>query len=133
MRGEIRSAGGHLAGATSSSWASRATLVVGLAMLAACGSGSSGSSGDEGGSTTPPPATSDCSSSTTSFDSTFDGIQQEIFQKHGCTDDLCHGSSKQGGLQLTADVSYENLIQVHSTESEFNRVEPGDQNQTSSG
>jgi hypothetical protein len=131
MRGEIRSAGGHLAGAASSSWASRATLVVGLAMLAACGSGSSGgSSGDGGGSTTPPPATSDCSSSTTSFDSTFDGIQQEIFQKHGCTDDLCHGSSKQGGLQLTADVSYENLIQVHSTESEFNRVEPGDQNRS---
>jgi len=99
-------------------------VALSLATLAACGGGGGGGGGT--GSVTPPPV-SDCTGSANSFDSTFEGVQKEIFEKHGCTDDLCHGSAKQGGLQLTADVSYENLLQVHSTESEFNRVEPGDQ------
>ncbi|HZR80643.1 MAG TPA: hypothetical protein VFD92_06070 [Candidatus Binatia bacterium] len=100
--------------------------------LAACGGGGSGGASGGGGGepTTPPPTTGNCDTSSTSFDSTFAGIQKQIFEAHGCTDDLCHGSSKQGGLQLTADVSYENLLQVHSTESEFNRIEPGDQNRS---
>jgi hypothetical protein len=99
-------------------------VALSLATLAACGGGGGGGGGT--GSVTPPPV-SDCTGNANSFDSTFEGVQKEIFEKHGCTDDLCHGTAKQGGLQLTADVSYENLLQVKSTESEFNRIEPGDQ------
>ena len=44
---------------------------------------------------------------------------------HGCTTDLCHGSAKQGGLDLSPDVAYENLFEVPSTASEFPRVNPG--------
>ena len=71
---------------------------LGLA-VAACGGGGSSSDGGGGGGgpTTPPP--SDCSAGT-SFDSTYAGIQSQIFEKHGCTNNLCHGSAKQGGLQL---------------------------------
>src|SRR5262245_44389433 len=62
------------------------------------------------------------------FDSTFKGIQSVIFEKHGCTEQACHGSTaKQGGLDLSPAVAYQNLFQVRSTASPFNRVEPGDQ------
>ena len=62
------------------------------------------------------------------FDSTFKGIQSVIFEKHGCTQQACHGSTaKQGGLDLSPVVAYQNLFQVRSTASPFNRVEPGDQ------
>src|SRR5262245_8494453 len=62
------------------------------------------------------------------FDSTFKGIQSVIFEKHGCTQQACHGSTaKQGGLDLSPDVAYQNLFQVKSTASSFNRIEPGDQ------
>src|SRR5262245_15179458 len=111
---------------TASGWsapvvATRLVLALGIVTLAACGTGGGGGAGGGGGRTTPPP--SDCSAGANNFTSTYDGIQKEIFEKHGCTDDRCHGSAKQGGLQLTADVSYDNLLQVHSTESDFNRVE----------
>jgi hypothetical protein len=65
------------------------------------------------------------------FTSTFDAIQQVIFEKHGCTADVCHGSvGKQGGMQLTADVSYQNIFQVKSTESDLNRIQPGDKDRS---
>ncbi len=67
----------------------------------------------------------------TRFSSTFQGIQQVIFDGHGCTQSLCHsGSAPQGGLDLTAGASYQNLIEVPSTESDLNRVQPGDQNRS---
>jgi hypothetical protein len=73
------------------------------------------------------PAPTGCTSSTTPFASTFDGIQKVIFENRGCTSANCHsGSTPQGGLNLTAGMSYQNLVQVPSTESSFNRVEPGD-------
>jgi len=110
--------------------ASVLTVLFCAGFLGCAGGGSSSASGG-GGSTSPGGGggSTQCANST-SFDSTFAGIQSEIFEKHGCTDNLCHGTAKQGGLQLTADVSYDNLFQVHSTESEFNRVEPGDQNRS---
>jgi hypothetical protein len=61
------------------------------------------------------------------FASTFKGIQSAIFEKHGCTQQACHGAARQGGLDLSPDVAYQNLFQVKSTASPFNRVEPGDQ------
>ncbi len=68
-----------------------------------------------------------CNAEATAFKSTFEGIQKSIFEAHGCTTELCHGSAKQGGLQLTPDAAYQNLIEVPSSASEFPRVQPGDQ------
>jgi hypothetical protein len=62
-----------------------------------------------------------------SFDGTFQGIQSVIFDRHGCTAPACHGSARQGGLDLSPAVAYRNLLQVKSTASSFARVEPGDQ------
>jgi hypothetical protein len=71
-----------------------------------------------------------CSAGSTAFKSTFDGIQHSIFEAHGCTNDLCHGSSKQNGLDLRADAAYDNLVEVPSVGSQFPRVVPGDQNRS---
>src|SRR5262249_17853172 len=68
-----------------------------------------------------------CAQATT-FDSTFAGIQSVIFDKHGCPQQACPGgAAKQGGLDLSPAVAYQNLFQVKATASAFNRVEPGDQ------
>jgi hypothetical protein len=55
----------------------------------------------------------DCSSG--SYPSTYALIQKAIFEDHGCTNDLCHGSSVSGGLDLRGDVSYQNLVDVDAT------------------
>lgn len=47
-----------------------------------------------------------------SFESTYDAIQKVIFEGRGCTSDACHGAAESGGLKLTADVSYEELLDV---------------------
>ena len=65
------------------------------------------------------------------FASTFEAIQTVIFQKHGCTSDVCHGSvGKQGGLVLLPDVAYQNIYSVKSTESDLNLVQPGDKDRS---
>ena len=66
----------------------------------------------------------------TSFSSTFEAIQKVIFENHSCTQSVCHGSSAQGGLDLSPAVAYQNLIEVQSTESEFKRVQPGDKDRS---
>ncbi len=55
----------------------------------------------------------DCSGG--SFPSTFALIQKAIFENRGCTNDLCHGSAVSGGLDLRADVAYQNLVDVEAT------------------
>ena len=70
--------------------------------------------------------TCQCPGSAPSFRSTFEAIQKNIFENHGCTQQVCHGSSKQGGLDLSPDVAYQNLFEAPSTESSFLRVQPGD-------
>ncbi|MFQ5667577.1 MAG: lysyl oxidase family protein [Candidatus Binatia bacterium] len=42
--------------------------------------------------------------------STYELIQHGIFERHGCTQSYCHGASRQEGLDLRANVSYENLL-----------------------
>ncbi|MDG2308801.1 MAG: hypothetical protein P8R42_29825 [Candidatus Binatia bacterium] len=59
-----------------------------------------------------------------SFDGAYDAIQNVIFERHGCTAQACHGSSAAGGLELTADVSYDNLVRADSVGSSLRRVEP---------
>ncbi|MDH3625075.1 MAG: hypothetical protein OEQ49_14490 [Myxococcales bacterium] len=44
--------------------------------------------------------------------STFAQIQEQVFEARGCTESNCHGDSPQSGLDLRADVAYENLINV---------------------
>jgi hypothetical protein len=88
------------------------------AALAACGGGGGG-----GPSTEPPPA--QCASEN-AFDGTFEGIQKVIFEKRGCTQDVCHGSAAQGGLDLRPEVAYQNLIETPSLGHRFPRVVPGD-------
>jgi len=65
------------------------------------------------------------------FPTTYDLIQQAIFENHGCTTDVCHGSSKQGGLDLRAPASFTNLIDIAAeTVAGFKRVDPGDKDQS---
>lgn len=55
-------------------------------------------------------AAEDCEQ--TDFDSTYDLIQEAIFENRSCTNQLCHGAVAAGGLDLRADVSWENLVDV---------------------
>ncbi len=57
----------------------------------------------------------------TSFDSTYDLIQSAIFEGRGCATDACHGAAESGGLSLTADASYDELVDQAS------ETVPGDQ------
>jgi hypothetical protein len=88
--------------------------------LAACGGGGGG--GDDGGG----PAVPECAEGE-SYASTFEGIQKVIFERQGCTQDACHGSARQGGLELTADVAYDNVYEVRALGSSLDLIEPGDE------
>ena len=71
---------------------------------------------------------SGCDTGAVAYASTWEAIQKTIFVRHDCANDLCHGSAKQGGLDLRPDVAYANMIQVPSTEApSLNRIEPGDE------
>jgi len=70
------------------------------------------------------------------FDSTYDLIQEAIFENKGCTADACHGSAGEGDLHLTADVSYESLVSqpvttvIGSPIPGLRRVVPGQKDQS---
>ncbi len=49
-----------------------------------------------------------------SFDSTYELIQEAIFENHGCTNLNCHGAAALGGLDLRDGVSYDNLLEQPS-------------------
>ncbi len=66
----------------------------------------------------------------TSFEGTFDGLQVKLFEGQGCTEAACHGSAAAGGLILTADVAYEQLVNAPSTGSALPRVEPGERSRS---
>jgi hypothetical protein len=94
-----------------------------LCSLVGCSNGSrTGSPGGSG-------SESACASGQ-AFDGTFDAIQEVVFERNGCTQQVCHGSSAQGGLDLSPDVAYTNLFNVPSTESRLKRIEPGDRDQS---
>ncbi|MBX3026144.1 DUF4215 domain-containing protein [bacterium] len=61
------------------------------------------------------------------FGSTYELIQQAIFENHGCTNNACHGTAQSGGLDLRAGVAYASLIDVPSSiDPSRHRIEPGD-------
>jgi len=68
--------------------------------------------------------------STTTYDSTYEAIQDVIFDSaaYGCTNSLCHGDfAPQAGLRLTPAFSYANLVGVSSSgNATMARVEPGE-------
>ncbi len=61
---------------------------------------------------TAPAVAQDCEGET--FDSTFELIQKAIFENRGCTAQACHGAAAAGGLDLSPDVAYDNLIEQPS-------------------
>lgn len=62
------------------------------------------------------------------IDSSFDAIQQRIFEGRGCTSAACHGGEDPaGGLDLRAGRALENLIRVPGQAAEMELVFPGDE------
>jgi hypothetical protein len=61
-----------------------------------------------------------------SFPSTFAAIQTLIFERRGCSQNVCHGAAAAGGLDLSPEVAYRNLFEVPSAGSQWRRIEPGD-------
>lgn len=59
------------------------------------------------------------------FGSSYEAIQKLIFERKGCTAAACHGAAKVGGLDLRAEVSWENLVDAKSAGSALARVQPG--------
>jgi hypothetical protein len=62
------------------------------------------------------------------FASTWAAIQGAVFERHACTQAVCHGRSPgQGNLDLSPAVAYQSLFNVPSLyEPELLRVKPGD-------
>jgi hypothetical protein len=106
-------------------WAQLGFVILISFSIAACG-GSGGTASSGGPTTQEPEPGADCDAER-SFESTFAGIQEVIFARHGCTQDACHGSAAQGGLDLSPAVAYRNLVEVPSQGSSLPRVVPGDQ------
>jgi hypothetical protein len=59
--------------------------------------------------------------------STFALIQQQIFERRGCTAAACHGEGSQTGLDLRIGSAYESLINVQARSGDYMRVFPGEQ------
>jgi hypothetical protein len=72
-----------------------ALIVVSATALSACSSEESDTA----------PAPSGCAS----FESTFEAIQKNVFERRGCTQAACHGSAASGGLDLRAGAAYSGL------------------------
>ncbi len=65
------------------------------------------------------------------FESTFDALQTLVFDRGGCSAELCHGSAMSGGLDLRVGNSYDSLVEAPSlVSSSHNRVEPGQPGQS---
>lgn len=105
--------------------------------LGACGSGESDTSGpnvppanpgptDPGPEPSTPAPVEPAACDGVQFESTFDAVQQVVFDGYGCSDDACHSSeTASGGLDLTAGNSWANLHDVDSTGSSEKRILPG--------
>jgi hypothetical protein len=106
-------------------------LLALLSTVAGCGGGGGSStaapiveptpSAEPGPGPTPTP--DECA---TSYQGTFDAIQDVVFEKHACAVDTCHGSALSSGLDLRPNAAYASLIEVISTGSALPRIVPGD-------
>ena len=96
----------------------------------ACGNGmvERGEECDDGNDREGDTCTSACTKTDCeAFANTYDLIQKAIFEHRGCTSELCHSSvNPAGALDLSAGVSYANLVNVPATTADgFKLVEPG--------
>jgi len=68
----------------------------------------------------------------TEFESTFEAIQEIVFEGYDCTNSVCHGTANNAGgdLNLLPDVAHMNLVNADSTAVEGVRVFPADKNQS---
>ena len=97
-------------------------LTLALAALALGGCGTSGAAGTGGTGGDP----EGCD-----YASTYDAIQETIFEAKGCTASACHGADQTGDLDLRADASYDALVrQPSDVEPSIERVFPGDQDRS---
>ena len=78
-----------------------------LAMVALLASHGCSGGGSDGAPDTP--GNPSCAEGQ-AFDGTYDAIQTVIFERNGCTQDICHGSAQVGGLDLRRDASYDALF-----------------------
>ncbi|MFP6664524.1 MAG: hypothetical protein VCC00_10020 [Deltaproteobacteria bacterium] len=60
------------------------------------------------------------------YESTWEGIYEQVFVAHNCANDTCHGSGMAGGLDLRADVAWENIHEMPANGSALDLIEPGD-------
>jgi hypothetical protein len=81
-----------------------------LVSVAACGTGSTSGTKEK------------CN-----VESTFEQVQQQIFEGRGCTAAACHGDAKQAGLDLTSAAAYDNLVNVQASSGDYMRVFPAEQ------
>ncbi|MBU6282692.1 hypothetical protein KGQ64_10660 [bacterium] len=99
-----------------------AILLSLVAAVAACGNGGSPAAPLSAG---PTPTPDPCANTT--FASTWEAIQTQVFERHSCTTDACHGSGRAGNLDLRADVAHANLFDVPSAERpSIQRIRPGE-------
>jgi cysteine-rich repeat protein len=60
-----------------------------------------------------------------SFGSSWEALHAIVIEGHGCTQEACHGSAAEGGLDLRFEHAYDNLLEVPSTGSPELRINPG--------
>ena len=98
------------------------STLLALLFIAGCG-GDSATAPDAGGNDGPedPP-----DSRTIKENPSFSGDIQPIFDSNGCSASSCHGVAEQAGLDLRSGSSYGELVNVPATSESFDRVEPGD-------
>ena len=93
---------------------SRSCALLALVVMAGCGSDGSGGDGT---------APKGCD-----YASTYEAIQETLFEAKGCTASTCHGDAMLGGLDLRAEASFDALVRQPSLiDSGVQRVYPGDQ------
>ncbi len=63
----------------------------------------------------------------TPYATTWDAVQDQIFDAGGCVNDACHGANVLGGLDLRPSAAYASLVGTPSTISPLDRVEPGEE------
>ena len=86
-------------------------LAIAVMALTGCGSDSSNSGSEPEG----------CN-----YTSTYDAIQETVFEAKGCTSSACHGESIVGGLDLRRGASVDALVRQSSTiDRAIERVKPG--------
>lgn len=103
-----------------------AALLALLLSVAACGDGSTTAGRPSDRAPQEPAPGPGSEPGCQQFDSTFEAIQELIFEAQGCTESLCHGSSAAGGLDLRLEAAAANLIDKASTGSSLARVLPKD-------